>query len=174
MNPSLTSMAGNSESGGLDFAAQGATDKFRNAQLLAPRFLSQTFLGLSGQAERHRYTALGQFRSGHAESVLLYHTQCQGRKFLPSPLGYDTVGSVRDKESTAITITLPVVLDRALQALADQKHCGNKSAAIREVLYKEAGMKAKLRMNEKTDNAAVAKAEHRAVKYGSRKRKSRK
>lgn len=58
--------------------------------------------------------------------------------------------------------------------MADQKHCGNKSAAIREVLYKEAGMKAKLRMNEKTDNASVAKAEHRAVKYGSRKRKSRK
>jgi hypothetical protein len=167
-------MAGNSESGGLDFAAQGATDKFRNAQLLAPRFLSQTFLGLSGQAERHRYTALGQLRSGHVKSVLLYHTQCQGRKFLPFPLGCDTVGGVRDKESTAITITLPVVLDRALQALADQKHCGNKSAAIREVLYKEAGMKAKLRMNEKTDNAAVAKAEHRAVKYGSRKRKSRK
>jgi hypothetical protein len=89
--------------------------------------------------------------------------------FLPN---YDTVGGVRDKESTAITITLPRVLDRALQALADQKHCGNKSAAIREVLYKEAGMKAKLRMNEKTDNAALAKAEHRSVKYGSRKRKS--
>jgi hypothetical protein len=35
-------------------------------------------------------------------------------------------------------------------------------------------MKAKLRMNEKTDNASVAKAEHRAVKYGSRKKKSRK
>jgi hypothetical protein len=93
---------------------------------------------------------------------------------LPFAPGYDTVGGVRDKESTAITITLPLVLDRALQALADQKHCGNKSAAIREVLYKEAGMKAKLRMNEKTDNAALAKAEHRAVKYGSRKKKSRK
>jgi hypothetical protein len=93
---------------------------------------------------------------------------------LPFAPAYDRVGGVRDKESTAITITLPVVLDRALQALADQKHCGNKSAAIREVLYTEAGMKAKLRMNEKTDNAAVAKAEHRSVKYGSRKRKSRK
>jgi len=93
---------------------------------------------------------------------------------LPSPIAYDTVGGVRDKESTAITITLPVALDRALQALADKKHCGNKSAAIREVLYKEAGMKAKLRINEKTDNDAVAKAEHRAVKYGSRKRKTRK
>jgi hypothetical protein len=81
---------------------------------------------------------------------------------------------VRDKESTAITITLPRALDEALQALADQKHCGNKSAAIREVLYKEAGMKAKLRMNEKRDNAAIAKAERRSVKYGTRKRKSRK
>ena len=87
---------------------------------------------------------------------------------------WDTVGNMRDKESTAITITLPLALDRALQALADQKHCGNKSAAIREVLYKEAGMKAALRMNEKTDNVAIAKAEHRAVKYGSRKRKNRK
>ena len=52
---------------------------------------------------------------------------------------YDTIGAVgRDKESTAITITLPSALDRALQRLADRKHCGNKSAAIREILYKEA------------------------------------
>jgi len=81
---------------------------------------------------------------------------------------------VRDKESTAITITLPLVLDRALQELADQKHCGNKSAAIREVLYKEAGMKAHLRLNEKANSASLAKAERRSVKYGSRKKKSRK
>jgi predicted transcriptional regulator len=91
--------------------------------------------------------------------------------FLP---GHDTVGGVRDKESTAITITLPLALDRALQALADQKHCGNKSAAIREVLYKEADMKAKLRLNEKAGNAAIANAERRSVKYGSRKKKGRK
>ena len=84
---------------------------------------------------------------------------------------YDTVGAMRDKESIAITITLPLALDRALQALADQKHCGNKSAAIREVLYKEAGMQAKLRINERKDADAVAKAEHRSVKYGSRKKK---
>jgi hypothetical protein len=90
---------------------------------------------------------------------------------LPSYTGYDTVGGVRDKESTAITITLPLVLDRALQALADQKHCGNKSAAIREVLYKEAGVQAKLRMNEKKDNDSLANAQHRSVKYGSRKKK---
>jgi len=93
---------------------------------------------------------------------------------LPFRPGRDTVGGVRDKESTAITITLPLALDRALQSLADQKHCGNKSAAIREVLYKEAGMKAKLRLNEKGGNAAVANAERRSVKYGSRKKKSRK
>ena len=78
---------------------------------------------------------------------------------------------MRDKESTAITITLPVALDRALQALADQKHCGNKSAAIREVLYKEAGMQAKLRMNERKDTDSVANAENRSVKYGSRNKK---
>ena len=81
---------------------------------------------------------------------------------------------MRDKESTAITITLPRALDRALQALADQKHCGNKSAAIREVLYKEAGMKAELRLNEKADNAALVNAERRSAKYGSRKKKTRK
>ena len=102
--------------------------------------------------------------------VLWYDTRIL---LLLRPL-WDTVGGVRDKESTAITITLPLALDRALQALADLKHCGNKSAAIREVLYEEAGMKAKLRLNEKTDNAAVARAEHRSVKYGSRKRKTRK
>ena len=81
---------------------------------------------------------------------------------------------MRDKESTAITITLPLALDQALQALADRKHCGNKSAAIREVLYKEAGIQAKLRIHEKKDNDSVAKAERRSIKYGSRKRKSRK
>ena len=80
---------------------------------------------------------------------------------------------MRDKESTAITITLPLALDRALQALADQKHCGNKSAAIREVLYKEAGMQATLRLNEKRVNDSLSKAERRSVKYGSRKKKSR-
>ena len=80
---------------------------------------------------------------------------------------------MRDKESTAITITLPRALDRALQALADQKHCGNKSAAIREVLYKEAGIKADLRLNDKAENTAVANAERRSAKYGSRKKKSR-
>jgi tRNA(His) 5'-end guanylyltransferase len=78
---------------------------------------------------------------------------------------------VRDKDSVAITITLPLVLDRALQALADEKHCGNKSAAIREILYKEAGMQPALRINERKDGDAVTKAEHRSVKYGSRKRK---
>jgi len=68
---------------------------------------------------------------------------------------------------------IPVLdgFDRALQALADQKHCGNKSAAIREVLYKEAGMQAKLRMSEKKDNDSLANAERRSVKYGSRKKK---
>ncbi len=75
---------------------------------------------------------------------------------------YDTVGGERDKESTAITITLPCALDRALQALADQKHCGNKSAAIREILYKEAGMQATFRLNEKKDNDSVTNAERRS------------
>ncbi|HEV2805161.1 MAG TPA: hypothetical protein VGW57_09550 [Chthoniobacterales bacterium] len=90
---------------------------------------------------------------------------------MPRNRGCDTVGAVRDKDSVAITITLPLVLDRALQALADEKHCGNKSAAIREVLYKEAGMQTTLRINERKDGDAVTKAEHRSVKYGSRKRK---
>jgi hypothetical protein len=93
---------------------------------------------------------------------------------LPGHLHSDSVHGVRNKESIAITITLPLALDRALQALADQKHCGNKSAAIREVLYKEAGMSVKLRMNEKKDADSVSKAESRSLKYGSRKKKSRK
>jgi hypothetical protein len=107
-----------------------------------------------------------------ALSVLLYHILCQGRILLLFCFASNTVGGVRDKETTAITITLPVALDRALQALADQKHCGNKSAAIREVLYKEAGMNPSLRLNEKTDSAAVANAERRSLKYGSRKKKT--
>jgi len=98
----------------------------------------------------------------------------KARIVLPFSFNSDTVRGVRDKESTAITITLPLALDRALQTLADQKHCGNKSAAIREVLYKEAGMQAKLRMNGKTDNASIAKAERRSVKYGARKKQKRK
>jgi hypothetical protein len=91
----------------------------------------------------------------------------------PCYIAYDTVGSVRDNESTAITITLPRALDRALQALADQKHCGNKSAAIREILYEEAGMQATLRLNEKKDSDSVTNAERRSVKFGSRKKKKR-
>jgi hypothetical protein len=64
---------------GLDFAAQSAPDELRKAYLLAPGFLSQAGLGLARQAERDGHTALGQFRSGHLLSVLLCHTQCQGR-----------------------------------------------------------------------------------------------
>jgi hypothetical protein len=117
---------------------------------------------------------LGGLVPGMRRVVLLYHTLCQHQTFLPCYVRYDTVRGVRNKESTAVTITLPVALDRALQALADQKHCGNKSATIREVLYKEAGMQARFRLNEKKDSASVARAEHRSVKYGSRKKKSRK
>ena len=94
--------------------------------------------------------------------------------FLPCEFRCDNLAPVRAKDSIAITITLPLALDRALQKLADQKHCGNKSAAIREVLYKEAGMPAKLRMEEKKDNDAVSKAERRSIKYGSRKKKAKK
>ena len=167
-------MWGDWDPGGRDLAAQGAPEQFGKANFLAPRFSGQGFVDLSREPERHRHAAFRQIRSGHEACVLLYHTQCQGRIFLPCQIRYDTVRGVRDKESTAITITLPLALDRALQALADEKHCGNKSAAIREVLYKEAGMQGKLRMNEKKDNDSVTNAEHRSVKYGSRKKKSRK
>jgi hypothetical protein len=64
-------MAGSSQSGGCDFAAQNAADKFRNAQALPSRSLGQTFLGLSRETERHRDTALGQFRSGHADICMI-------------------------------------------------------------------------------------------------------
>lgn len=93
---------------------------------------------------------------------------------MPCHIWYDTVGRVRAKDSTAITITLPLALDRALQALADAKHCGNKSAAIREVLYKEAGMQGALRLQEKKDSDSVANAERRSAKYGTRKKRTRK
>jgi hypothetical protein len=142
-----------------------------DARPLSPRFVRENSLDRAWQTERHRYTAFKQSRSGHEPCVLLYHTLCQPGIFLPCHIHYDTVGGVRDKESTAITITLPLALDRALQALADQKHCGNKSAAIREVLYKEAAVHGQLRLNEKKANASVAKAELRSVKYGSRKKK---
>jgi hypothetical protein len=160
-------------SASLELAKQGATDQFGKTNLLAPRFCGQNLLGLFGETERHRHTALWQSRSGHDVCVLLYHIPCQHGIFLRCHIHHDTARGVRAKEPTAITITLPLALDRALQALADQKHCGNKSAAIREVLYKEAGMQAKLRMNEKKDNDSLAKAKHRSVKYGSRKKKSK-
>jgi hypothetical protein len=170
------SLAATSIRAGLDFdlVAQGTTDQFGEADLLATGFSRENHPELFGEPERHRHAALGQLRSGHEACVLLYHTPCQHGISLPCHIRYDTVRGVRAKESTAITITLPLALDRALQALADQKHCGNKSAAIREVLYKEAGMQAKLRMNEKKNNDSLAKAEHRSVKYGSRKKKSKK
>jgi hypothetical protein len=160
--------------GSLDLAAQGAVDQFGKANRFLLRSIGERFSDLSREAERHRHTAVKQLRSGHEACVLWYHTRCQSGIFLPCHIAYDTVGGVRDTESTAITITLPRALDRALQALADQKHCGNKSAAIREILYKEAGMQATLRMNEKRDSDSVTSAEHRSVKYGSRKKKSKK
>jgi hypothetical protein len=67
----LTFMVATPPSGGLDFAVQEAADEFRNAQPLAARFLGQPFLGLTREAERHRDTALGQFRSGHADICMI-------------------------------------------------------------------------------------------------------
>jgi predicted transcriptional regulator len=158
----------------VNFAVQDAPDEFGQAQILAPRFFGPTLLGLSREAERHGYAAGGQFRSGHGAICMILSYTLSRPNFLAVSLCVGHGRRVRDKESTAITITLPRALDRALQSLADQKHCGNKSAAIREVLYKEAGMKAELRLNEKADNTAVANAERRSAKYGSRKKKSRK
>jgi hypothetical protein len=51
---------------------------------------------------------------------------------------------------------------------------GTQSAAIREVLYKEAGVFGQLRLKEKKDNDSVANAERRSVKFGSRKKRARK
>ncbi len=82
----------------------------------------------------------------------------------------------RDPESTAITITLPKALDQAVTALADAKHCGNKSAAIREVLYKEAGLgiNGAMRINETGGGGkSISEAEKRAVKYGARGKKGK-
>ena len=67
----LAFMAGRSPRGGLDFAIQCAPDEFCQAQFLAARPFGQPFLGLSRQAERHRDTALGQLRSGHATICII-------------------------------------------------------------------------------------------------------
>ena len=69
-NSRLAPIAGSPETG-LDFAAQDAPDKFRNAQFRAARLPGQAFLGLSRQSERHGDTALGQFRSGHADICMI-------------------------------------------------------------------------------------------------------
>ena len=169
----LTSIAG-SPSSGRDFAAQGAADEFSQAQFRAPRLRGQKFVDLSRESKRHRDTALGQLRSGHAVICIIVSYTLSRLNFLAVSFRFEHGRGVRDKETTAITITLPLALDRALQALADKKHCGNKSAAIREVLYKEAGVNPNLRLNEKTDSTAVANAERRSLKYGTRKKKSRK
>lgn len=81
----------------------------------------------------------------------------------------------RDKDSKAITITLPAALDRALDVLAKRNHCGNKSAAIRAVLYKEAGVSSdKIRLFEAVDKDEIAAAERRAIKYGGRQPRKKK
>jgi hypothetical protein len=59
-----------------------------------------------------------------------------------------------------------------MQKLANQKHCGNKSAAIREALYKEAGVRNGRVME--VDGPSVSAAESRATKYGSRRNRRRK
>ena len=65
------SSAGDRDSRRLDLAAQGATDQFGEANLLAPRFGGQNFLDLSREAERHRDTAFRQFRSGHEAMCII-------------------------------------------------------------------------------------------------------
>ena len=85
---------------------------------------------------------------------------------------YDTVEAMpRAKQSTAITVTLPRALDHALQRLADDKHCGNKSSAIRHVLYKEAGVILPLNIREDGGADEIAAAERRSVKYGGKRKK---
>jgi hypothetical protein len=66
----LASIAGSPPSG-LDFAAQGAADEFSQAQVRAPRFRGQEFVDLPRESERHRDTALGQLRSGHAAICII-------------------------------------------------------------------------------------------------------
>lgn len=42
---------------GSDLAAQGMTDQFRKADLLASRSFKQEFVDFAGETERHRHTA---------------------------------------------------------------------------------------------------------------------
>jgi predicted transcriptional regulator len=100
--------------------------------------------------------------------VLLENTHVNKKNLLVCIFFYDTLEAVRDKDSTAITITLPRALDDAVQELADKSYCGNKSAAIRHVLYKEAGVLHQLRLTDEDGEGALSQAERRAVKYGRR------
>lgn len=72
---------------------------------------------------------------------------------------------MRHDETVAVTITIPKALHRAVQELADRDHCGNFSAAIRKVLYKEAGVPTEISLSPQ----AVEKIQHsesRATAFG--------
>jgi metal-responsive CopG/Arc/MetJ family transcriptional regulator len=73
---------------------------------------------------------------------------------------------VRHKETVAITITLPKALNEAVEELANREHCGNKSAVIREALYKEIGISNGLMLKEDAV-PRIQEAEERTVKYSS-------
>ena len=78
---------------------------------------------------------------------------------------------MRSEETKAITITLPKALFDSVHTLALQDHCGNVSAVIRKVLYKEVGLPSSFALKS-GDAAKFEAAEARTEKYkGKRLRK---
>ena len=70
---------------GPDLAEQGAPDQFGEARLLASRFIEQELFDLSRQAERYRYTAFGQLRSGHEIMCIIVSYTLSRLNFLALP-----------------------------------------------------------------------------------------
>lgn len=77
---------------------------------------------------------------------------------------------MRSVETRAVTITLPKALYEAVRELAERDHCGNVSAVIRQVLYKEAGVSGSLELKESA-LARIQDAEMRSVNYSQRPKK---
>ena len=71
---------------------------------------------------------------------------------------------MRSDDTKAITITLPKALFERVHTLAGRDHCGNVSAVIRGVLYKEVGLSISLELKE-DDRARIEQVEARTEKY---------
>lgn len=76
---------------------------------------------------------------------------------------------MRNKDTVAVTVTLPRVLYEATQKLAVKRECGNVSAVVRRSLEKEAGVFLPLELHDGAVEK-IQEAEARTVKYSRRKK----